>query len=315
MTATATKIDTFNYQPVRLKLSQLIDNTRNARTKINEAKTKELAESAKEAGTFENRPVVRRVGDKYEIKQGSRRFAAAKLNKWEEMECSLAPDTITEEQHDLRSLIENLQRESLTPQEEAMGYRRLSVDYNFKGADIARKTGISASHVNNMLRAAQNLSPEIMEQWSAGNKLANFDTVVKLASIKGKDGEPDHAAQNSAWEQIAKGGKFVGGNVVNAGGDVEGTAEDDGDGEGPKSRKQSHRVLMKNVLSTVQFLKDSGTQLKPPANMADWLGSLISFFLGKRARPPEGIVFPKAEPKAKAVKNGKKKAKKASKKE
>jgi ParB/RepB/Spo0J family partition protein len=313
MTATATATNANNfYLPVRIKLYQLTDNTRNARLRINETKTKELAESMKANG-LQNRIVVRQIGpDKYEVKQGSRRFAAAKLLKWEEIEAHLAPDTMTEKSHDLASLVENLQRESLTPYEEAMGYRQLSVDYSMSGADISKATGISASHVNNSIRAVSNLSPEILEQWKAGNKLgANFDTMVKLASIKGKDGEPDHASQNKAWEGIAKGGKFIGGQVIDP------TAGADGESEGetaaPGNRKQAARVLMKNVLNTAMFLKESDSVLKPPADMKSWVAGLIAYFLGKRSKPPEGIVIAKYEPKAKKAKakKGKKKVRKA----
>jgi ParB family chromosome partitioning protein len=94
------------------------------------------------------RPVA--GGGGYEIVAGERRWRAAQLARQHEV-----PVLIRE--LDDRSalelaLVENIQRQDLTPIEEAEGYHRLIEEFGYGADDLARHLGRSRSHVANMLR-------------------------------------------------------------------------------------------------------------------------------------------------------------------
>lgn len=86
----------------------------------------------------------------YEIVAGERRWRAAQEAKLHEV------PVIIKELSDGEALefalVENLQREDLTPLEEAEGYRRLIAEFKHTQEDLARAVGKSRSHIANMMR-------------------------------------------------------------------------------------------------------------------------------------------------------------------
>jgi len=90
------------------------------------------------------------VSDIYEIIAGERRWRAAQKAQLHEV-----PVIIKElsDQEALEiALIENLQRENLSPLDEAEGYRRLKQEFSHTQDDLAKALGKSRSHVANMMR-------------------------------------------------------------------------------------------------------------------------------------------------------------------
>jgi ParB family chromosome partitioning protein len=65
--------------------------------------------------------VVRRQGPEYELVAGHRRFEAAKLLGWTEIPVMVRDESANAEY--ILTLVENLQREDLTPKEEAAASR------------------------------------------------------------------------------------------------------------------------------------------------------------------------------------------------
>ncbi len=131
-----------NLRPNRYQPRQRFDN---------EA-LKTLTQSVRENGIL--MPIlVRRVeddGDTYEIIAGERRWRAA-----QEAQLYEVPIVIKDLDDNKAlevALIENVQREDLTPIEEAEGYRRLMHDFARTQEDVARSAGKSRPHVANMLR-------------------------------------------------------------------------------------------------------------------------------------------------------------------
>ncbi|MDA1097565.1 MAG: ParB/RepB/Spo0J family partition protein [Proteobacteria bacterium] len=111
-----------------------------------------LTESIREKGIL--MPIlVRRMGDdnsSFEIVAGERRWRAAQAAQLYEV------PVIVKELDDNQTLevalIENVQRQDLTPLEEAEGYRRLMDEFANTQEDLARTVGKSRSHVANLLR-------------------------------------------------------------------------------------------------------------------------------------------------------------------
>ncbi len=133
-------------------IDQLLPNPFQPRQRVNQAEIEALADSIRENGILQ--PIlVRRSPDKedaFEIVAGERRWRAAQRAGLHQM-----PVLIRELTHRTAlefALVENIQREDLTPLEEATGFRRLIENFGHTQDKLARVVGRSRSHVANMMR-------------------------------------------------------------------------------------------------------------------------------------------------------------------
>lgn len=131
-------------------LSRLLPNRYQPRKVFEPAKIEELATTINEHGLLQ--PIVVRPVERgfYEIIAGERRFRAVKSLGW-----SVIPAIIRElddETTAALALIENLQREQLTPIEEAEAYERLLAMKNITQEALALSLGKSQSTIANKLR-------------------------------------------------------------------------------------------------------------------------------------------------------------------
>jgi len=122
------------------------------RRRFAETQIKELAQSLKEKGVLQ--PLVVRADaaapGTYEIICGERRWRAAQLAQLHEVP-AVVRDFTDQETLEI-ALVENLQREDLTPLEEADAYQRLKDEFGHTQEALADGIGKSRSHVANMLR-------------------------------------------------------------------------------------------------------------------------------------------------------------------
>ena len=111
-----------------------------------------LAASVRENGVLQ--PILvrrhRESANEYEIIAGERRWRAAQQSQLHEVPVIIRDfdDSQTLE----IALVENLQREDLTPMDEAYAYQRLMTEFGRTQDDTAQAVGKSRSHVANMLR-------------------------------------------------------------------------------------------------------------------------------------------------------------------
>jgi ParB family chromosome partitioning protein len=111
-------------QTIRIPLDQIQPSPHQARKVFDQEKLQGLANSMKEEGQLE--PVlVRQKGDFYELIFGERRFRAAKLAGLAYLEARVMTP-VSEAEAAAKGLLENLQREGLTPIEEAIGFQELN---------------------------------------------------------------------------------------------------------------------------------------------------------------------------------------------
>lgn len=111
----------------------------------------ELADSIKKNGILQ--PIVVRQLEghsNYEIIAGERRFRAAKMAGLQNVPVIIKE--IDDRQALELALIENIQRENLTPIEEAEGYKRLQNEFGYTQEELSGVVGKSRSHITNMLR-------------------------------------------------------------------------------------------------------------------------------------------------------------------
>jgi ParB family chromosome partitioning protein len=111
----------------------------------------ELIASIKEKGVLEPL-LVRKVGGRYQIIAGERRYRAALEAGLDEVPC-VVRDSSDAEMMEI-ALIENLQRKDLTPFEEADGLRALADSYSYTHEMMADRLGKSRSSVTEVLSLA-----------------------------------------------------------------------------------------------------------------------------------------------------------------
>ncbi|MBB5149618.1 MULTISPECIES: ParB/RepB/Spo0J family partition protein [Ureibacillus] len=148
----------------KIPLQKLVANPFQPRKKFDDETIEELAQSIREHGIIQP-IVVRKKGKKYEIVVGERRYRAAKLAKLEEIPAIIKE--MTEEQMMELAILENLQREDLTPIEEAEAYQNLIEKLNFTQDDLAKRLGKSRPHITNMIRLLQ-LPEEVRQMVNDG---------------------------------------------------------------------------------------------------------------------------------------------------
>lgn len=109
----------------------------------------ELTNSIREHGILQ--PIIVRKSIKgYEIVVGERRFRAAKQAGLETIP-ALVREWTDEQMMEL-ALLENLQREDLTPIEEAKAYQSLQNELGVTQDELSRRLGKSRSHIANLIR-------------------------------------------------------------------------------------------------------------------------------------------------------------------
>ncbi len=134
---------------VQLSMADIDPNREQPRKKFDEEALNELADSIRTYGVIQP-IVVTPIGKRFMIIAGERRFRASRIAGKKEIPAIIrnyTPQEIKE-----ISLIENLQREDLTPIEAARAIRTLMTEFNMTQEVAADRIGKSRSAVANTLR-------------------------------------------------------------------------------------------------------------------------------------------------------------------
>ncbi len=157
------------------------------RRAIDEAALQELTDSIAASGLLQ--PVmVRPVDDGYQLIAGERRWRAVQRLGWKSVPAVVRE--VDDQTLLTLALIENLQRDNLSPIEEARGYQRLADEFDQSLTDVARLVGRDRSTVANTVRLL-NLPEEVQDmvgrgELSAGHArallaLTNAPAMLRLA--------------------------------------------------------------------------------------------------------------------------------------
>ncbi len=148
------KKDNVLYVPVE----DILPNRFQPRLAFDEKELNELANSIIKYGVIQ--PIVlRKMGEKYEIIAGERRYKASCLAGLKKIP-AIIKDTDDNTSAEI-ALLENIQRKNLTVIEEAQSYKKL-IEKGFTQDDIATKLGVSQSSVANKMRLL-NLPKEVQD--------------------------------------------------------------------------------------------------------------------------------------------------------
>lgn len=115
--------ETVKQNVVMVPVNTIVPNRFQPRQVFDERGIEELAQTISDHGLLQ--PIVLREYEdkKYEIIAGERRFRAVNSLHWQEVPAII--ETLSDDETASLALIENLQREGLSPIEEAQAYRSL----------------------------------------------------------------------------------------------------------------------------------------------------------------------------------------------
>ena len=155
-------------QIIEVNIDDIIPNRFQPRIAFDEKGLQELAASIKEHGIIQPL-VLRKLGKKYEIIAGERRYKASTLAGLTKVPAIIS--NIDDNKSAEVALVENIQRRDLTPIEEARSYKNLLDKGYLTQEQLAKKMGLSQSTIANKLR------------------LLNLDETVQQALLEGKISE------------------------------------------------------------------------------------------------------------------------------
>ena len=157
--------ETENKASVMLKISEIEPNRSQPRTDFDEKALAELADSISQHGVLQPLLVRPISADCYQIVAGERRWRASRMAGLSEIP-AIVRELSDSEVMEI-ALIENLQRENLSPIEEALGYKSLIESYKLTQDEIAKSVGKSRSAIANTIRLLS-LPQSIIELISEG---------------------------------------------------------------------------------------------------------------------------------------------------
>ncbi len=243
-----------------------------------------LVQSVREKGVLQPLLVRRAVGgvESFEIIAGERRWRAAQLAKLHEVPV-VVREMDNSEAHEV-ARVENIQRQDLTPLEEAEGYQRLIDEFSHSQNELGRVVGKSRPHIANMLRLLG--LPEQVKQMlddgalSAGHAraLLGSDDPVGLARKVVRRGLNVRQTERLVARARSQGGAAAGGRRGN-----QGSSGKDADTLALES-DLSARLGLKVTISLKGEAGDITIQFEYLEQLDDVLHRL------KRAPAPPGII-------------------------
>ncbi len=150
-----------------IEIHRLTPNDFQPRAQLDDAGLEELASSIKSNGVIQP-IVVRRVGERFQIIAGERRWRAALKAGLLRVPIVIREVAPGQERSLLEmALVENLQREDLNPIDQALAYQRLSDEFQLKQEDIAAAVGKDRATIANHVRLLK-LPDEVRAEVASG---------------------------------------------------------------------------------------------------------------------------------------------------
>ncbi|MBN8828339.1 MAG: ParB/RepB/Spo0J family partition protein [Sphingobacteriia bacterium] len=146
-----------NHNQTFIDVTRLKPSQYQPRKKFDDNALTELANSIKSKGVILPL-IIREIEEGYEIIAGERRWRAAKLAHLDKVPVIIKQ--LTDKEALEFALLENIQRENLTPIEEAESYQRLIEEFSYTQEALSKQVSKSRSHIANLLRLL-NLPHEI----------------------------------------------------------------------------------------------------------------------------------------------------------
>lgn len=188
----------YSLRIVDVPLQDCRTNPHQPRKVLDSASLQELANSIAQHGLLQPITVRRDPKNKqgFVVVAGERRFRAYEL-----LQRPTIPAVITSGNADEIALIENLQREDLTPLEEAEALERLQKKYGYTQEELAKTVGKARSTITNLLRLTS-LPRKIKKECSTSN-VATKSFLIELSKL------PNANEQLAFWNEAKERGITV----------------------------------------------------------------------------------------------------------
>ncbi|WP_053361214.1 nucleoid occlusion protein [Bacillus sp. FJAT-27251] len=233
----------------KIPIDDIVPNRFQPRTVFDDEKIEELARTIHTHGVIQ--PIVIREFEdgKYEIIAGERRWRAMRKLGWEEVPAIV--NNLTDAETASVALIENLQREELSPIEEAMAYGKLLEIHNLTQEALAQRLGKGQSTVANKLRLLK-LPQEVQD--ALLNKQISERHARSLIPLK--DADKQVQLLNEIIEKSL--------NVKQTEARVEKMMSQDDKPPKPKRKAFSKdmRIAVNTIRQSLSMVSDSGINLK-----------------------------------------------------
>ena len=176
-----------------LPLTKVVPNPEQPRMTFHQETLNELAASIREHGVLQ--PIlVRPAGDEFQIIAGERRWRASKIAGKESI------PAIVERFDDATALeialIENLQREDLSPLDEAAIYKKMTGELGYSIRNLATKLGKDKGYLENRLRLAS--APDDVREMVS----QRYDTITHAYELMKVD---DQKRRRALVKQVLEG--------------------------------------------------------------------------------------------------------------
>ena len=151
-----------------IPIGEIVPNPEQPRKQFNEREIEELAATLHSVGLIEP-VIVRRLEDRYQLISGERRWRACRKAGFKRI------PALVKKLNDVQALemgiIENIQREDLSPIEEARAYEALIEKTGIKPSALAERVGKDRTTVTNLLRLLK-LPEPVLDLLSRGELTA-----------------------------------------------------------------------------------------------------------------------------------------------
>jgi ParB family chromosome partitioning protein len=167
-------------EPTEVDVDSIVPGPMQPRTHFDDGALEGLADSIRSQGIIQPL-LVRRVGDRYELIAGERRWRAARLAGLSKVPV-VVKDVPDKDLLEI-ALIENIQRENLNPIEEAQAYQRLIDSVGLTQEALAARVGRDRSYITNYLRLLK--LPEDLQKLVVEGRLStgHARTILGLSHV------------------------------------------------------------------------------------------------------------------------------------
>jgi ParB family chromosome partitioning protein len=134
-------------------IGDIVPNPQQPRARFDDEAIAALADSIAEVGILQPLVLTERPDGGYALVAGERRWRAARRAGLAQVPAMVR--NVDNERSLTEALIENLQRQDLTPMEEAAAYNQLLEDFGLTHEEVGKRVGKSRASVTNTLRLLQ----------------------------------------------------------------------------------------------------------------------------------------------------------------
>lgn len=168
----------------QIKIDKLHHHPNNPRQDLGDIT--ELAESIKAKGILQNLTVVpirdSAIDEEYYVVIGNRRLEAAKLAGLEELPCQISRFMSLKDQQAIM-LLENMQRNDLTPYEQAHGFQ-MCLDLGMDENELKVKTGFSKKTIRQRLKMLELDEDKLKKSMGKGANIQDYIDLEKIEDIE-----------------------------------------------------------------------------------------------------------------------------------